>query len=191
MCKNFVEKYNNLSENQLIMLIREDNQEAFESLFNKYLPLIKHIISRNMFNGDDFDDMFQDATISFYYAAQMYDFHSSSFSTFLTICIERSLKSSLRKNMAQKRIPKELIVPIEESPEESFKTASAEETFFNNDVSVDTISERFKDVLSEMEFNVLKSFLNTESYEATANELGISRKSVDNALLRVRKKLNT
>lgn len=191
MCKNFVEKYNNLSENELISLIKEDNQEAFESLFNKYLPLIKHIISKNMFSGDDFDDMLQDATISFYYAAQMFDFHSASFSTFLTICIERSLKSSLRKNMAKKRIPKELFVPIEESPEESFKTESAEEVFFNNDVSVDTISEKFKDLLSVMEFKVLKSFLNTESYELTAKELGISRKSVDNALLRIRKKLNT
>lgn len=191
MCKNFVEKYNNLSEKELILLIREDNQDAFEALFNKYLPLIKHIISKNISYGDDFDDMLQDATISFYYAVQMFDFHSASFATFLTLCIERSLKSSLRKNMAKKRIPKELIVPIDESPEESFKTESAEETFFSSNVSADAISDKFKDVLSEMELKVLKSFLNTESYEQTASELGISRKSVDNALLRVRKKLNT
>lgn len=191
MCKNFVEKYNNLSENELILLIREDNQDAFETLFNRYSPLIKHIISKNITTDEDFDDMLQDATISFYYAVQMFDFRSASFSTFLTLCVERSLKSSLRKNMAKKRIPKELIVPIDESPEGSFKTASAEETFFNNTVSLDTLSDKFKDVLSEMELNVLKSFLNTESYELTANELGISKKSVDNALLRVRKKLNT
>lgn len=191
MCKKFVEKYNNLSDEELILLIRDNDEDAFSFLFDKYLPLIKHIISKNLLSGDDFDDMLQDATISFYYAAQMFDFHSASFPTFLTLCVERSLKSTLRKGMAKKRIPKELIVSFDEGHNEKLKTASAEETFFDRESSSAEISEMFKDKLSKMELDVLKSFLVTESYEQTAKELNLSKKSVDNALLRVRRKLSS
>ncbi len=190
MCKLFVEKYKNLSDDELIILIRENDQDAFEFLFNKYLPLIKKIILKNSYIGIDYDDMMQDAGISFYYAAQMYDFNSSSFSTYLSVCVDRSLKSTLRRASAQKRIPKDLIVPIDDSNETNFKTQSAEEEFFTTQSHNDTVSD-LKGRLSELEFSVLKSYLNTESYDLTAKQLKVSKKTVDNALLRIRKKFNS
>jgi len=133
--------------------------------------------------------MFQDATISFYYATQMFDFHSSSFATFLSLCIERSLKSTIKKATAQKRIPSDLLVPIDDTLADNIKVSSAEEEFFDKD----SLSQKESDILSklsEKEVLVLKSFLKTGSYDSTAKELSISRKSVDNALVRIRRKLN-
>ncbi len=190
MCKTFVEKYNHLSDDELITKIRENDQDAFEVLFYRYLPLIKYIISKNFYTGSESDDMLQDATISFYYAVQMFDFHSSSFSTFLSVCIDRSLKSTIRKASAKKRIPEELIVPIDNNSEADIKTISAEEEFFHKTDSFEN-SNAFKSKLSDLEFKVLLSFLNTESYEKTAEELGLNKKSVDNALVRIRRKLNS
>lgn len=190
MCKTFVEKYNNISDDELITKIRENDQDAFEALFYRYLPLIKYIISKNSYTGSDPEDMLQDATISFYYAAQMFDFRSASFSTFLSVCVDRSLKSTIRKAAAKKRIPEELIIPMDDNSEADFKTLSAEEEFFHK---ADTFaaSDAFKSRLSDLEFKVLKSFLNTESYDKTAEELGLTKKSVDNAMVRIRKKLNS
>ena len=190
MCKTFVEKYNNLSDDELIDLLRSNDQDAFEVMFQRYLPLIKSIVSKNAFLGSDFDDMLQDATISFYYATQMFDFHSASFATFLSVCVERSLRSTIRKASAKKRIPSELIIPIDQSDKSALKTVSAEEEYFGKESSYD-ISRQFKDKLSALELKVLSSFLLTGSYDQTAIELCISRKSVDNALLRVRRKLNS
>ena len=190
MCKIFVEKYNNLSDNDLIDLLRSNDQDAFEVLFSRYMPLLKSIVSKNCGRAGDFDDLFQDATISFYYAAHMFDFHSASFSTFLSICVERSLKSTIRKASAKKRIPESLIVPIEQSDQNVLKTRSAEETYFEIENSTE-LSSRFNEKLSALELKVLSSFLVTSSYDKTAKELGLTRKSVDNALLRVRRKLNS
>ncbi len=189
MCNIFVEKYKSFSDAELISKIRDNEQDAFEALFFRYLPLLRSIVSKNTSSDSDFDDLLQDATISFYYAVQMFDFHSASFSTFLSLCVDRSLKSTIRKASAQKRIPKELVVPIDESPV-NVNSKSAEDEFFGKGVSLDTSNE-IKSKLSELEFKVLKSFINTESYDITAKELGLSKKSVDNAMLRIRKKFNS
>lgn len=190
MCKIFVEKYKMLSDNELISLIRENNQDAFEFLFDKYLPLIKSIIQKNKHIRNDYDDMLQDATISFYYCVHMYDFRSSSFSTFLSLCIDRSLKSTIRKANAKKRIPEELIVPINHDFEIEIPTSSAEEEFFDKE-NGEKLFEEFKSQLSDLEFRVLKTFLETQSYEITAKALNLSRKSVDNAMLRIRRKISS
>lgn len=188
MLKIFVEKYNNLSDEELITKIRNNDQEAFEALFIRYFSRISYLVSKNCKAESEKEDMFQDATISFYYATQMYDFHSSSFATFLTICIERSFNSTIKKATAQKRIPKEMLVFIDDNVAEEIKVVSAEEEFFDKnsvaETKIDILSK-----LSKMEVSVLKSFLKTGSYDETAKELSISRKAVDNALVRIRKKL--
>lgn len=189
MCNIFVEKYKSFSDVELISKIRNNEQDAFEALFYRYLPTLRSIVYKNTSADSDFDDLLQDATISFYYAVQMFDFHSASFKTFLSICVDRSLKSTIRKASAQKRIPKELVVPIEESPEVA-NSKSAEDEFFGNGISLDT-SDEIKSKLSCLEFKVLKSFINTGSYDITAKDLGLSKKSVDNAMLRIRKKFNS
>jgi len=189
MLRIFVEKYKNLSDEELITKIRDNNQEAFEALFVRHLPRINFLVSKNCKSVSDKEDMFQDATISFYYATQMFDFHSSSFATFLSLCIERSLKSTIKKATAQKRIPSDLLVPIDDTLADNIKVSSAEEEFFDKD----SLSQKESDILSklsEKEVLVLKSFLKTGSYDSTAKELSISRKSVDNALVRIRRKLN-
>lgn len=190
MLNIFVEKYDNLSDKELITKIRENDQEAFETLFKRYYSNIKYLVSNNCKDPSEAEDLLQDATITFYYATQMYDFDSSSFATFLSVCVERSLKSTIRKASAQKRIPSNLLVSIDEETSEEIKVISAEEEFFVknsfNNKKIDIIQK-----LSKLELKVLKSFLNTGNYEETAKELSISRKSVDNALVRVRKKLNS
>ena len=167
MLRIFVEKYKKLSDEELITKIRDNNQEAFETLFVRHLPRINFLVSKNCTSDSEKEDMFQDATISFYYATQMFDFHSSS----------------------QKRIPSDLLVPIDDTLADNIKVSSAEEEFFDKD----SLSQKETDILSKLskkEVLVLKSFLKTGSYDATAKELSISRKSVDNALVRIRRKLN-
>lgn len=189
MCNLFVEKYNSYSDSELIASIRNNNQDAFEALFYRYLPLLKKLVAKSTSLGE-FDDLLQDATISFYYAVQMYDDSRASFGTFLSVCVDRSLKSTIRKASAQKRIPEELISDIDDTALELPPTQSAEQEYFDAELSKETSGD-IEAKLSALEFRVLKSFLNTESYDSTAAELGVTRKTVDNALSRVRKKLNS
>ena len=187
MCKLFVEKYKDLSDFQLVELIQQNDKQAFDVLFNRYLPLIKSIVSKHIENLSDFEDTLQEATLSFYYATIFYDFHSSSFKTYFSLCIERSVLSSLKKNFAKKRIPHNMIVNIEDS--EILSGEENPENILINKEETNTIFSRINDKLTKLENKVLSSYLKTGSYDVTAQELSISRKSVDNALFRIRKKL--
>lgn len=187
MCKLLVEKHKKLSENELIKLVQQNDELAFNVIFSKYLPLIKSIVSKHSKNPSDFDDLLQDATISFYYSTIFYDFNTSSFKTYCSLCIERGIASSFKKALAKKRIPLNMIVNMEdceiiskdENPEQLIINREEEANFF--------IGVRKK--LSKLETAVLDSYIQNGSYEETARQLSISRKSVDNALRRVRNKI--
>ncbi len=189
MCKLFVEKYKDLSDFQLIELIQQNDEQAFNILFARYLPLIKTIVSKHIENASDFEDMLQEATISFYYATIFYDFHSSSFKTYFSLCIERSIASSMRKGFAKKRIPCSMVTNIDDS--EIVSRDENPENIFINKEETDTIFSQINNKLSKFENVVLSSYLKTGSYEKTAEELSVSKKSVDNALFRIRKKLDS
>ena len=187
MCKLLVEKHKDLSENELIKLVQQDDEQAFNIIFERYLPLIKSVVSKHSTNPTDFDDLLQDATVSFYFATIFYDFNSSSFKSYCSLCIERGIVSSFKKALAKKRIPLNLLVNIEdneivskdENPEQLIIKKEENSSFFNG------INEK----LSKLEISVLDSYIQTGSYEETAKQLSIPKKSVDNALMRIRRKI--
>ena len=188
MCNNFVEKYNNLSDDELIHLARTDDNDAFNLIFERYKHIVVQICTKHIQDGFDFDDLMQEATISFYYAVIFYDFKSSAFSTFISVCIERGLTSAIRKFVAKKRVPYGMLIPLEDNID---SIDSDPEMLVLNKESHLAVSKEIKDRLSNFEFKVLLTFLKSGSYDLAASELGVSRKSVDNALARLRKKLDS
>ncbi len=183
---DILDEYNNLTDEQLILKARQSDNGAYSVLLSRYDSAITRIVLKYAASYDR-DDLFQEARIAFYYAIQFFDFQSASFATFSAVCVERSIISAINKNNAKKRIPSELIVPLDEELEGS---DNPEKLLIEKEAHR-LVSEEIVSRLSEFELSVLRSFLATESYEATAKELSVSRKSVDNALLRVRRKLDS
>ena len=72
MLKKKKKKYNNLSDEELITKIRNNDQEAFEALFIRYFSRISYLVSKNCKAESEKEDMFQDATISFYYCQDFF-----------------------------------------------------------------------------------------------------------------------
>ena len=187
MCKLLVEKHKYLSEEELIKLVQQNDEQAFNVIFTRYLPLIKSIVSKHSNNPSEIEDLLQDATISFYFATIFYDFSSSSFKTYCSLCMERGIVSSINKTLAKKRIPLNLLVNVEdneiiskdETPEQIVIKKEENSTFFSG----------IRQKLSSLETAVLDSYIQTGSYDETAEQLSITRKSVDNALMRVRRKI--
>lgn len=181
------ETYNNLSDSDLIYMVRDNNEEALGVLFSRYSSMISRIVGKYA-TASDTDDLTQEANISFYYAVQFFDFQSSSFSTFSSVCVERGVLTALKKNTAKKRIPEGMIVELDDSvlsPEGNPESVLLERE------AHDLVLEEIVSRLSELEFSVLRSYLSTGSYDQTAADLSMPRKSVDNALSRVRKKLDS
>ncbi len=171
----------------------QNNEHAVEELLTKYKPLVLKIARRYFLVGGDIDDLVQEGTIGLYKAIMAYNEEKeASFLTFATLCIKRQLQSLIRKENTQKNsvfldlfdgeeMEKLMNIPTnKENPEQ---------VAISNQ-NMQYIQQEIKSQLSEFEYQVLKKYLNGMSYEKIAEESNTNKKSIDNALSRLRSKLS-
>ena len=82
-----------IDENYIIRRIQNGDTELFQTLSNIYIPIINNYVSLWDCSQIDREDLVQEALLSLYVATGVYDFKSSSFKNFASICINRSIIS--------------------------------------------------------------------------------------------------
>lgn len=185
MRNTFVEINEKLSDDELIKKINDGEYELLHIILNRYNSVIIYYV--NKYCSDSIkEDAIQEASFALYSAVKNFDADKSSFSTFASLCIKRSLFSYLRSFGNQKNIPSELVSSIDEV--EIADSNSPEKIFFDKE-DLDALKNNIKLELSPLEFKVLQLYLADDSYQDIANKLDISEKAVNNALVRIRKKL--
>lgn len=177
----------NFSDNELVVLINNGEYKYLQLLINRYMPYVISVASRYNASGLDTEDFIQEGILAIFSAVKTYDESKASFKTFVVLCINRAMSSALARVVGNaKHIPESLISPIDEveladmSDPESILIEK--ENFFD-------LEHTIKKDLSELEYRVLSEFLNGKSYVDIADTLGITTKSVDNALRRIRSKI--
>lgn len=185
MSIDFVENYENMSDEELVALINDGDFELLQVIITRYLPCIRHYAVLYCEESER-EDAVQEATYALYSAVKNFDGEKSSFSTFATLCIKRSVIASLKHLKRCKNIPNELLSPIDEV--EITDSNSPEKIFFDKE-SYKNLTDSIKLELSGLEYSVLQLFLEGNKYIDIAKKLSITEKSVNNALLRIRKKL--
>lgn len=183
-----VENYINLSDEKLVEMIRLSDDEAFEYLYERYLPKIRTMTYSFQGLGYDLDDLLQEATIGFFTAINVYDFKSSSFSTFCYICMRRMLVALLRKNNRKKNLCDASVIYTDEALF-SIPASNNPELDYIAKEDFSRFKTRILTELSVTERDVLYFYLSGLDYKAIAARLSIDKKSVDNALQRIRRKL--
>lgn len=98
----------NTDDSLLVMFVREDNEDAKEELFNKYVPLLTKEINRFKKRayslGIEEADLTQEAMLAFSYAINNYCEESDTkFITFATLCIRRKLSNFIEKFATKKK----------------------------------------------------------------------------------------
>ena len=182
----FVENHKNLSDDDIIARISDGDYELLQVMIERYYPLILNTVQKYCPKNYK-EDAIQEATLALYSAIKGYDSSKSSFSTFAALCIKRSVISVLKSSKRQKNIPDELIDSIEEY--ENLTDANSPEKIFFDRVDYKDLKDIIKLELSKLEYEVLQLYLVGDKYSDIAVKLGISEKSVNNALTRIRKKL--
>lgn len=185
---SFVGNYGNLSNDELIAEINGSNPECLQILILRHMPLVHRLAARYARDAGELEDFEQDGLIALYAAVRAYRPGQASFSSFAALCIRRALIAERRAAGRRRRIPHELLSPLEE---ERIDLADRKdpETIFLEKESLRSLTDTIRLELSALEYRVLLAFLSGESYAAIARSLGISQKSVDNALRRIRGKL--
>ncbi len=186
MSIDFVENYEQLSDEALVDRVKNGEYELFQILLSRYLPKMLYYI--NMYSlQNDKEDAVQEASYALYSAIKAFDSSKAAFSTFAGICIKRCIIAIYRRIGRHKNIPDELISSIEEL---EIPDANTPEKIFFDRESFNTLKSNIKLELSGLEFSVLQLFLEGKKYSDIASELDITEKTVNNALFRIRKKIN-
>ena len=175
-----------ISENELILRIRSGEKDLFSYICTAYMPLINYYVSSLDCSEMDREDFLQVGLLALSGCVDLYDFTSSSFSTFVGVCVKRALLSELRRLFAKKQIPSSALVDINDC--EIADSIDPESSFIDKE-NAEMLNSKIKTALSKLEYRVLTAYLTYGSYSAVAEALSVSQKDVNNALQRARKKI--
>lgn len=166
------------------------NQDAFRTVAQQFEPMIYKLLATFDPPESERDDWFQEGLIGLYKAVLMYNPGLSSFGTFAYLCIKRSMISAVEAyNKKTNRLSQ-----FPENPDEEFGEADGSLRFdpqvlLLHREAYTSLLERIDSHLSDYENTVLRLFLTGVSHDRIAQKLDTSRKSVDNAISRIRRKL--
>lgn len=196
-----------MEETELIQEIKRaqtHDDEAMENLLRIFKPKVIAISREYFLIGADFDDLLQEGMIGLYKAINIYDPDKNhNFSAFASLCIHRQLQNAVKNANRKKNAPLNSYVPIKyfdgsnTSDDDKVNKlvivdddSDIEKNYIDKEMNAIVIS-KVRNLLSELQFKVLKMFINGESYETMANSLGISKKKVDNLIQAIKKKLRS
>ncbi len=193
--------YNSAVDEELIREAKEGNDAALELLINKYKKYVRAKARTYFLIGADREDIIQEGMIGLYKAIR--DFRGdklSSFRAFAELCITRQIITAIKTATRQKHIPLNSYISLNKPifDEESDRTlmdiineenvSDPEEMMINREEFAG-IELKMNEILSNLEWEVLSRYLQGRSYQEIAQELNRHVKSIDNALQRVKRKL--
>lgn len=192
-----------LTDEETVNLAQYGNVIALEYLINKYKNFVRAKARTYFLIGGDREDIIQEGMIGLYKAIRDYRCErQASFRAFAEICVTRQMITAIKMATRQKHIPLNSYVSLNKPvfDEESERTlgevvvvqtersGNPEELFIHQENLLD-IETTMGKILSPLEQNVVELYLEGKSYVEIAEQLGRHVKSVDNALQRVKRKL--
>jgi RNA polymerase sporulation-specific sigma factor len=193
--------YHELSDESLVATAKAGDHLAMEFLVNKYKNFVRIRAKGYFMMGADREDIIQEGMIGLYKGVR--DFNPeklSSFRSFAQLCITRQIITAIKTANRQKHSPLNQYVslnkPIYDEGSErtlldvtpSRKASDPAEVVMKQTYS-DEIKRRLQENLSDLESQVLLSYLEGKSYQEMAHDLKRHVKSIDNALQRVKLKI--
>lgn len=191
------------SDDELVEYVHEGNKEAQEILIKRYKNFVMAKSRSYFLVGADREDIIQEGMIGLYKAIRDYKIERlASFRSFAELCITRQIITAIKAATRQKHQPLNSYISLDKPiyNEESDRTLldilkgsklTNPERLFISKESYDLIERKIAEMLSDLEFDVLQEYLKGKSYEKIAETLDKHVKSVDNALQRVKRKIES
>ncbi|SIS61560.1 RNA polymerase sporulation sigma factor SigH [Salimicrobium flavidum] len=190
-----------LDDEQLLAHIAGGNSEALNFLIQKYKGFVRAKARTYFLIGADREDIVQEGMIGLYKAIRDYQGDKlASFRAFAELCITRQIITAIKAATRQKHIPLNSYVSLDKPvyDEESDRTLldvimgseaiDPQEMMVHKERFVN-IEEKMDELLSKLEKEVLALYLDGESYQDISVKMDRHVKSIDNALQRVKKKM--
>lgn len=190
-----------LPDEEVVELVKAGDLKALEYLLDKYKNFVRAKARSYFLIGADREDIVQEGMIGLYKSIRDYrEDKLTSFKAFAELCITRQIITAIKTATRQKHIPLNSYVSLDKPiyDEESDRTlmdvlcstkVSDPEEMIINQEEYDDIEVKMSEILSDLERQVLMLYLDGRSYQEIAVDLNRHVKSIDNALQRVKRKL--
>lgn len=183
-------EFDNKTDIELLSAIRNNQNGAIEHLIVEYRPFVESIAMKYINSPLEKEDLVQEGMIGLLAAMNSYNADKGAkFNTYASSCINNSIQTALRKFSRLKDIPQTCIVTLEEDFFDTQVSLSAEDEYLAKE-SVSTLTDVLYEGLSSFENEVLRLYIVGYSYSDIAEKLDKNQKAIDNAIQRIRKKLN-
>lgn len=199
--KEIASEFEGMTEEEIVVEAKNGNSRAQEYVISKYESFVKVKSKSYFLIGADKEDIYQEGMIGLYKAIRDFNYEkSTTFRGFAELCITRQIITAIKTATRQKHIPLNTYVslnkPVSEDDSErtlldilsSMKISDPEALIIGKEEKAQ-IEDAIARVLSDLEMEVLQSYLDGKSYQEIACDLDRHAKSIDNALQRVKRKL--
>lgn len=192
--ENYSPDYDALGDNELVSLFRSERdtqrgRNAVNVLISRYLKLVSK--RARAYSGGaggagvaaEFDDLAQEGFLAFLRAADSFEpERGTSFSSFADVCVTNGIRSAVKRlNRGTEELPEN----YGESAEDAY---TPENIWFEKEAETG-LYEKISKLLSKKEWDIFKLYIGGASCAEIAEGLEIPKKSVENAVFRIRKKL--
>ncbi len=199
--QNLFLTYTEMTDEEIVDLAQQGDQYAIEFLVDKYKNFVRAKARSYFLIGADKEDIIQEGMIGLFKAIRDYRLDKlTSFRAFAELCITRQIITAIKTATRQKHIPLNSYVSLnkpiydEESDRTLIDILSTNKITNPEDIIISReefifIEKKMGEILSSLEWKVLMAYLEGKSYQEIAVELKRHVKSIDNALQRVKRKL--
>ena len=199
----FYESIDNSQQDEydIVLKASKGDKIALEYIIKKYKNFVKAKAKSYFLIGADKEDIIQEGMIGLYKAVRDFDASkTNSFKGFADICITRQIITAIKTATRQKHIPLNSYISLNKPvyDEESERklldiiatsiVTDPEELIISKE-ELKHIESKMNELLSDLELQVVEYYLNGKSYQYIADKLKRDVKSIDNALQRVKRKL--
>ncbi|MCC7077022.1 MAG: RNA polymerase sporulation sigma factor SigH [Acidimicrobiia bacterium] len=191
-----------LTDEQVVEQVRQGNDLALEHLLQRYQRFARAKARGYFLIGADADDVYQEGMIGLFKAIRDYrDDRQASFRAFAELCITRQIITAIKTATRQKHQPLNSYVSFSMPCGDDSNDRTAEEILVGGDEKLDpehqvismegihSLAGSLNEILSNLELQVLRLYVEGLSYVDIAERLGRHAKSIDNAIQRIKRKL--
>lgn len=191
------------SDETLVERGRGGDDGAIEALLERYRHYARAKARTYFLAGGDKEDIVQEGMIGLYKAIRDFQAeHETAFRAFAELCITRQIISAIKSSTRQKHRPLNSYVSLSKPAHDDYgdDEAPLAESLADRQISdpaelvisadeLVRIKQTMGRVLSDLEVQVLRLYLEGNSYQQIAETMGRHAKSIDNALQRIKRKL--
>lgn len=189
-----------LSDEEVVILAQNNDREALDHIITRYRNFVYAKAKKFFLIGSEQDDLVQEGMIGLYEAVKNFKNDRASFKSFAGICVRRQLISAVKTATRNKHKPLNSYISLDKNAYDSEsdsafidsisdKSPQNPESIVIDKENFDGIESKINSTLSNLELRVLMFYLDGYSYQQIGEKINKDVKSVDNAIQRIKKKI--